>query len=89
MRIYCVCGAGLGTSVILARNTQNLLQEIGIEAEVTAVSISELASLPSAQLILATQDVAKAIGQAGSEVVALKSPLDMVELRSALEHSLS
>lgn len=89
MRIYCVCGAGLGTSVILARNTQTVLQEMGIEAEVTAVSIAELPTLPSAQLILATQGVGQAIQQAGSEVVALKSALDLVELRSALERSLS
>ena len=89
MKIYCVCGAGLGTSVILARNTEKVLQDLGIEAEVSAVSMSELSRLPLAQLILATKDVAMALGQPGSEVVALKSPLDLIELRTALELSLS
>jgi PTS system ascorbate-specific IIB component len=89
MKIYCVCGAGLGTSVILARNTEKVLQELGIEAEVSAVSMSELSRLPLAQLILATKDVALALDQAGSEVVALRSPLDLAELRTAIAHSLS
>jgi PTS system ascorbate-specific IIB component len=89
MKIYCVCGAGLGTSVILARNTEKVLQEMGMEAEVSAVSISELSRLPLAQLILATKDVAMALGQPDSEVVALKSPLDLAELRTALGLSLS
>jgi PTS system ascorbate-specific IIB component len=89
MKIYCVCGAGLGTSVILARNTEKVLQDLGIEAEVSAVSMSELSRLPLAQLILATKDVALALDQAGSEVVALRSPLDLAELRTAIAHSLS
>ncbi len=89
MKIYCVCGAGLGTSVILARNTEKVLQDLGIEAEVLAVSMSELSRLPLAQLILATKDVALALDQAGSEVVALRSPLDLAELRTAIAHSLS
>lgn len=89
MKIYCVCGAGLGTSVILARNTEKVLQDLGIEAEVSAVSMSELSRLPLAQLILATTDVALALDQAGSEVVALRSPLDLAELRTAIAHSLS
>ena len=89
MKIYCVCGAGLGTSVILARNTEKVLQDLGIEAEVSAVSMSELSRLPLAQLILATKDVALALDQAGSEVVALRSPLDLAELRTAIADSLS
>ncbi len=89
MKIYCVCGAGLGTSVILARNTEKVLQDLGIEAEVSAVSMSDLSRLPLAQLILATKDVALALDQAGSEVVALRSPLDLAELRTAIADSLS
>lgn len=75
--------------MILARNTEKVLQDLGIEAEVSAVSMSELSRLPLAQLILATNDVALALDQAGSEVVALRSPLDLAELRTAIAHSLS
>jgi PTS system ascorbate-specific IIB component len=89
MRIYCVCGAGVGTSVILARNAEKILSELGIEAEVHAVALAQLASQPPGQLILATKDVAAQLSGMGSEVVALRSALDLTEIKSALTHALS
>jgi PTS system ascorbate-specific IIB component len=88
MRIYCVCGAGVGTSVILARNAEKVLAELGIEAEVQAVALPQLANRPPCQLILATADVSAELAGAGSEVVALKSALDLTELKSALIQAL-
>lgn len=88
MRIYCVCGAGVGTSVILARNAEKILSDLGIEADVSAVALPQLASQPPCQLILATTDVATELAGIGSEVVALKSVLDLNELRTALIRAL-
>ena len=88
MRIYCVCGAGVGTSVILARNTEKVLGELGIEAEVHAVALPQLSSQPPCQLILATKDVAAELSGSGSEVVELRSALDLAELKTALIHAL-
>jgi PTS system ascorbate-specific IIB component len=88
MRIYCVCGAGVGTSVILARNTEKVLGELGIEAEVHAVALPQLSSQPPCQLILATKDVAAELTGRGSEVVALRSALDLAELKTALIQAL-
>ena len=89
MRIYCVCGAGVGTSVILARNTEKVLAEMGIEADVQAVALAQLGSQSPCQLILATADVAAELDGTGSEVVALKSALNLSELKSALTAALS
>ncbi len=89
MRIYCVCGAGVGTSVILARNTEKVLAEMGIEADVQAVALAQLGSQSPCQLILATADVASELVGTGSEVVALKSALNLSELKSALTAALS
>lgn len=88
MRIYCVCGAGVGTSVILARNTESVLRDLGIEADVHAVALPQLASQPPCQLILATSDVASELAGHGSEVIALKSVLDLNELKAALIRAL-
>ena len=88
MRIYCVCGAGVGTSVILARNTEKVLSDLGIEADVFAVALSQLNSQPPCQLILATPDVAAELTGQGSEVVALRSALDLGELKTALTQAL-
>lgn len=89
MRIYCVCGAGIGTSVILARNAQKVLSELGIAADVTAVAMANLGQLPAAQLILATKDVAEDLVLTNSEIVVLKSALDLQELKNALTAALS
>jgi PTS system ascorbate-specific IIB component len=89
MRIYCVCGAGVGTSVILARSAGKILAELGIEAEVRAVALAQLPSQPPSQLILSTPDVAAQLHGKGSEVVVLNSALDQVELRKALVRALS
>ncbi|CAB4542042.1 MAG: PTS ascorbate transporter subunit IIB [Actinobacteria bacterium] len=89
MRIYCVCGAGIGTSVILARNAQKVLSELGIAADVTAVAMANLGQLPAAQLILATKDVAEDLILTNSEIVVLKSALDLPELKNALTAALS
>jgi ascorbate PTS system EIIB component len=89
MRIYCVCGAGIGTSVILARNTQKVLNELGIAADVSAVALANLEQLPGAQMILATKDVAQGLVVAGSEIVVLQSALDFLELKNALTVALS
>ena len=88
MRIYCVCGAGVGTSVILARNAENILSDLGIEADVSAVALPHLASQPPCQLVLATTDVATELAGMGSEIVALRSVLDLNELRTALIRAL-
>ncbi|MFY8026930.1 MAG: PTS sugar transporter subunit IIB [Aquiluna sp.] len=88
MRIYILFGSGVGTSVILSINTEKVLGEFGIEAEVHAVALPQLSSQPPCQLILATKDVAAELTGRVSEVVALRSALDLAELKTALIHAL-
>lgn len=75
--------------MILARNTEKVLRALGLEADVHAVALSQLASQPPCQLILATTDVASELAGKGSQVVALKSVLDLNELKTALIQALS
>lgn len=89
MLIYTVCGAGIGTSVILKSNVDKVLEQLGIAAEVRAVSINEAAKSDSpAQLVLATPEVLAELGGNFSEVVAVQSIFDLAELREKLEVSL-
>ncbi|MGZ0244151.1 MAG: hypothetical protein ACKVHW_05085, partial [Actinomycetales bacterium] len=54
MLIYAVCGAGIGTSVLLKSNAERALSMLGIEAEVRAVSIDEARGADEmAQVVLA------------------------------------
>jgi len=87
--IYTVCGAGIGTSVILKSNVDRVLETLGIEAEVKAVSIDEAAKPDSpAQLILTTPEIMGQLAGNHSEIVAIDSIFDLAELQQKLEHSL-
>ena len=89
MLIYTVCGAGIGTSVILKSNVDRVLETLGIEAEVKAVSIDEAAKPDSpAQLILTTPEIMGQLAGNHSEIVAIDSIFDLAELLQKLEHSL-
>lgn len=89
MLIYTVCGAGIGTSVILKSNVDRVLETLGIEAEVKAVSIDEAAKPDSpAQLILTTPEIMGQLAGNHSEIVAIDSIFDLAELQQKLEHSL-
>lgn len=89
MRIYCVCGAGIGTSVLLAKTVEKALAELEFEAEVSAVPLLELPSRDSAQLILATSDVATSIQKGSSELITVQSVVDLEEIRGLLSRALS
>lgn len=88
MRIYCVCGAGIGTSVIMARLAEKALAELDIEGSVEAVSVGELGFRAPAQLILATDDVATSLPAGPSQVVVIKTVTDLTEIREVLTNAL-
>ncbi len=88
MRIYCVCGAGIGTSVIMARLVEKALAELQIQATVEAVALGEVGARSPAQLILATEDVVGSLQTRRSQVVVIKSVTDLNEIRQALTQAL-
>lgn len=89
MKIYAVCGAGIGTSVLLKSNADRVLLELGIEAEVQAVSIEQALEAESpAQIVLATEELVSKLEGIRSEVIPVKNIFDLAELTSKLELSL-
>ncbi len=89
MKIYAVCGAGIGTSVLLKSNADRALLELGIEAEVQAVSIEQALEAESpAQIVLATEELVSKLEGIRSEVIPVKNIFDLAELTSKLELSL-
>jgi ascorbate PTS system EIIB component len=90
MKIYAVCGAGIGTSVLLKSNADRVLVDLGIEAEVKAVSITEALSTDSlAQVVLATPELVEKLAGVRSEVIPVQNIFDLAELRQKLEAALS
>lgn len=90
MKIYAVCGAGIGTSVLLKSNADRVLAGLGIEAEVQAVSISDALSSDSlAQIVLITPELQEQISGIRSEVIPIENIFNLEELEKKLTAALS
>jgi ascorbate PTS system EIIB component len=90
VKIYTVCGAGIGTSVLLKSNVDRVLQELGIEADVHAVSIMDAMDENStAQIVLATPELIEKLAGVKSEVIPVNNIFDLAELNLKLTAALS
>jgi PTS system ascorbate-specific IIB component len=90
VKIYAVCGAGIGTSVLLKSNADRVLASLGIEAEVQAVSVSDaLASESLAQVVLITPELKDQIQGIRSEVIPIENIFNLEELTQKLSAALS
>lgn len=90
MKIFAVCGAGIGTSVLLKSNADRVLQDLGIEAEVKAVSIADAMAADSpAQIVLVTPELVEKLADVRSEVIPITNIFDLGELTQKLESALA
>ena len=90
MLIYAVCGAGIGTSVLLKSNADRVLSTLEIEATVKAVSIEDALNPESlAQVLLVTPELESHVSEIRSEIVVVKNIFDLAELTDKLSKALS
>ena len=90
MLIYAVCGAGIGTSVLLKSNADRVLSTLEIEATVKAVSIEDALNPESlAQVLLVTPELESHVSEIRSEIVVVKNIFDLAELTKKLSKALS
>ena len=83
--IYTVCGAGIGTSVLLKANVDKVLSRLEVEAEVRAVTVDHVVTGEiEAQVVIATQEVADLLTGVASEVIVVKNIFDLAELEEKL-----
>jgi ascorbate PTS system EIIB component len=88
--IYAVCGAGIGTSVLLKSNADRVLSNLDIEATVKAVSIDEALNPESlAQVLLITPELQEQVNEIRSEVVVINNIFDLGEIQEKLSGALS
>lgn len=85
MLIYTVCGAGIGTSVLLKANVDKVLSRLEVEAEVRAVTVDRIVMEEiDAQVVIATEEIAELLTHVASEVVVVKNIFDLAELEEKL-----
>jgi len=89
MKIYAVCGAGIGTSVLLKANIDRVILALGFEAEVQAVAISQALEDDSpAQIVMATPELLEKLKNVRSEVIPVNNIFDLAELEEKLQIAL-
>lgn len=89
MKILAVCGAGIGTSVILKANLDKVLNRLEIDAQVQAVSISEANSPDiTAQVIFTTPEIRDHLTNQMAEIVEIENIFDLGELEFKVQASI-
>ena len=93
MRNVAVCGVGVGTSAILKTNAERALDRLGLNADVSASGLADIAAAAAdAQVILTSTELAdevrRAVGRSYAEIVEVVNYFDVEEIGEKLEASI-
>ncbi|MBF4693990.1 PTS sugar transporter subunit IIB [Fusibacter ferrireducens] len=88
LRILTVCGAGVGSSMMLKVFTQQILKQEQIEASVNATDISSV-DPKSADIIITTSDFANVIRNSTCPIIRIDNLTDKVNLKNQLLETIS
>ena len=83
MKIVCVCGMGMGTSLIMKMTIDNAARELGLDAEVEDWDVGTVGS-KDVDLIVASQDFADNLSEY-KNVIFLKNIMNKAEVKEKLE----
>jgi len=86
-RILTVCGVGQGSSLILRMYVEDVLKEMGAEAEVQVADVATAKSTPC-DLVLASSHLMPNLSSIAVPVRPVKNFTDKAELREILEEFL-
>ncbi len=84
LRIATVCGVGMGSSLLLKMNVQDVCRELGIEAEVEHMDVTQ-ARGARVDVVVASASLAEALGDLGKPVLPVRNLMDKAEIRVQLE----
>ena len=89
MKIVALCGAGIGTSEILRVNAVRALDRLGLDAEVSASDVANVAvAAAGAQVILTSPELVASIGRTNADIVVIENYFDLDEIASKLESAI-
>ncbi|GAB6930562.1 PTS sugar transporter subunit IIB [Paenibacillus sp. JCM 10914] len=87
MKILCVCGLGQGTSLILRMNVENVMNGMGVNADVEHTDVST-ASGTAADYIITSNELAQSLKGHEAKVVIVNNYFDNDEIKQKLEEVL-
>lgn len=87
MKVLAVCGSGMGTSMIMKLKVGQVLQKLGVQADVNSCSMGEAKSqLAGYDVVLASTHIAKELNVGGNTIlIGLQNLLDTKELEAKLK----
>jgi len=89
VKIVALCGAGIGTSEILRVNAVRALDRLGLDAEVSASDVANVAvAAAGAQVILTSPELVASIGRTNADIVVIENYFDLDEIASKLESAI-
>ncbi|ALS30205.1 PTS sugar transporter subunit IIB [Paenibacillus cisolokensis] len=84
MKVLCVCGLGQGTSLILRMNVENVLKEMGVQADVEHTDVSTASSMP-ADYIVTSNELAQTLQGHSAQIVIVNNYFDLNEIKEKLK----
>jgi PTS system ascorbate-specific IIB component len=89
MKIVAVCGAGIGTSVLLKMNAEKVLRTLGLTATVEATDIDTARATRDAQILLTTPEIVDKLQGLPAEVISIDHVFDLTEIAEKLEKAMA
>ncbi|MBS3971872.1 MAG: PTS sugar transporter subunit IIB [Erysipelotrichia bacterium] len=83
LKIYTVCGAGVGTSMMLRLFTQQIMDQLNVDAVIDAVDVASV-DPSSADWIITTSDIADVIRGADDKLIRIDNLTDKAALKEAI-----
>lgn len=84
MKIVCVCGMGLGSSVIAKMNIEQVLKKMALSATVDTCDLGSVRSVP-ADLYVTTRELATSMpAEVQSKTIVLTNFVRKVEIESSI-----
>ncbi|WP_106767598.1 PTS sugar transporter subunit IIB [Paenibacillus faecalis] len=87
MKILCVCGLGQGTSLILRMNVENVLKEMGVQADVEHTDVSTASATPT-DFIITSNELAQSLQGHSAKIIIVNNYFDLNEIKESLSAAL-
>ncbi|MCE6115479.1 PTS sugar transporter subunit IIB [Mycoplasmopsis agalactiae] len=90
MKVLCLCGSGMGTSMIIKLKTEQAMRELGIQGSVEALGLGMGKSVANNfDVILCTNNFVSEVSNSKASVHGLKNAMDINEIKAAFKDALA
>ncbi|UUD35193.1 PTS sugar transporter subunit IIB [Mycoplasmopsis caviae] len=90
MKVLCVCGSGMGTSMIIKMKVQQAMKELSIPGTVEALGLGQGKTVVNNfDVVLCTANFVSEVSKSKAKAYGLKNIMDVNEIKTALSDAKS